>query len=168
MTYLYSCSQRQKGIAAVAHLEYSPKAILCKISYLQYFQLRRHGAEVELCDEDIIDDDGRFRGLVQSSREQVASALIKVFVGRQRRPVEVEGHRAGGLNDYMKLVIAGGMQMIPALSSAGSGVALGVVCASSMCSVGSEYRVETKQSSRRCSLAEIELMEPILERDRRY
>lgn len=95
MPYLNSSPQRQEGISAIAHLENAPKAILCKISYLQNLQLRRHRAEVELCDEDIIDNDGWFRGFVKSSRKQVAGALIEVFVGRERRPVEVEGHRAG-------------------------------------------------------------------------
>lgn len=97
MTYLDSRAQGQECIPAVAHLEDAAEAVLCQIPYLQYLQLRRHGAEVELGDEDVIDDDGRLRGLVERGGEQVASALVKVFVGGQRRPVEVEGHRAGVL-----------------------------------------------------------------------
>ena len=95
ITYLDSCPQGQEGISAVAHLEDAPEPILCQIAYLQYFQVRRHGAEIELGHEDVIDNDWGLRRLVQGGGEQVAGALIEVLVSRERRPVEVESHRVG-------------------------------------------------------------------------
>lgn len=84
--------QRQEGIARVAHLEDAPEAILGDVPYLQYLQLRRYGTQVELRHEDIVHDDGRLGRLVQRRRQEVARALVEICVGRERRPVEVEGH----------------------------------------------------------------------------
>lgn len=98
-THLDSCPQGQESISAVAHLKDAAEAVLCQIPYFQYFKLGRHRAKIELGDEDVIDNDGGLRGLVEGGGEQVAGALVEVFVGRQRRPVEVEGHRAGVSSD---------------------------------------------------------------------
>lgn len=63
-TYLNSGFQCQEGVAGVAHLEDASESILCQVANLQDFQIGRHGAEVELADENIIDDDGRLGGFV--------------------------------------------------------------------------------------------------------
>lgn len=91
-TNLNSCLERQERVARVAHLEDASEPILGKVTDLEYLQLRRHGAEVELGHKDVVDYYRRLRGLVQGGREQVARALIEARVGRERRPVEVEGH----------------------------------------------------------------------------
>lgn len=95
ITYLNSCPEGQEGVAAVAHLEDAAKAVLCQVADLEDLQLWRHGAKVELCDEDIIDDYWRLGRLIEGGREQVSGALVEVLVGRERRPVEVESHGAG-------------------------------------------------------------------------
>lgn len=95
ITYLNSCPEGQEGVAAVAHLEDAAEAVLCQVADLEDLQLWRHGAEVELCDEDIIDDYWRLGRLIEGGREQISGALVEVLVGREGRPVEVESHGAG-------------------------------------------------------------------------
>jgi len=92
MTYLNSCLQRQESVAGVAHLEDASKPVLGDVPYLEDFEFWRHGAKVELGNEDVIDDDRRLRGLVQRRCQEVAGFFVELLVGRQRRPVEVEGH----------------------------------------------------------------------------
>lgn len=84
--------QRQESVAGIAHLEDAPEPILGNISYLEDLQLGRHRAQVELRDEYVIDDNRGFGRFIEGRREQVAGSLVELLVGRQRRPVEVEGH----------------------------------------------------------------------------
>ena len=91
-TYLHAGPESQVGIAGVAHLEDAAEPVLGEVADLEDLELGRYGAEVELGDEDIVDDDRGFRGLVEGGGEQVPGARVEVGVGRQRRPVEVEGH----------------------------------------------------------------------------
>ena len=91
-TYLDSCLERQEGVPRIAHLENASESVLGQVANLEDFQIRRHGAEVELGHDNVIDDDGRLRRLVQGRRQEIAGALVEARVGRQRRPVEVEGH----------------------------------------------------------------------------
>lgn len=91
-TYLNSRLQGQEGVAGVAHLENASEPILRKVANLQDLQVGRHTAEVEFADEDIIDNDGRLGGFVQSLGQEVARAPVELGIGRERRPVEVEGH----------------------------------------------------------------------------
>jgi len=95
ITYLDSRSEGQEGVAAVAHLEDAAEAVLGQVANLEDLQLWWHGAEIELCDEDVIDDDRGLWRLIEGCREQVSGALVKVLVGREGRPVEVESHGAG-------------------------------------------------------------------------
>lgn len=95
LAYLHSRFERQEGVPGIAHLEDAPKPVLGQVTNLKDLQIWRHGPQVELCDDDVVDDDGRLRRLVQGRRQEVAGALIEPRVRRQRRPVEVEGH--GGL-----------------------------------------------------------------------
>jgi hypothetical protein len=95
MTYLDSCSKGQEGVAAVAHLENAAEAVFGQVANLEDLQLWGHGAEIELCDEDVIDDDWGLWRLIEGGGEQVSGALVEVLVGRERRPVEVESHGAG-------------------------------------------------------------------------
>lgn len=66
--YLNSSLQSKEGIPSVAHPKDAPKSILRQVSNFEDFKIWRHGAQVELIDQDVIDDNGRLRGLVQSSR----------------------------------------------------------------------------------------------------
>jgi hypothetical protein len=91
-THLNSGLERQVRIARIAHLEYAAKPVLGQVANLENLQIRRHRAQVEFGDEDVIDDDGRLRGLVERLGQQVSSSTVEVGVGRERRPVEVEGH----------------------------------------------------------------------------
>jgi hypothetical protein len=91
-TYLYSRLERQESIAGIAHFENAAKPILGEVADLENLKIGGHGAQVEFADEDIIDNDGRFGRLVQGRREQVACSFVELGVGRERRPVEVEGH----------------------------------------------------------------------------
>lgn len=90
--YLDPGFEGQEGVAGVAHLEDTAKPVLGKIPYLQYLQIRRDGAQIQLADEDVIDDDGRLRVLIERGREHLLRAQVELGVCRQRRPVEVEGH----------------------------------------------------------------------------
>ena len=94
-TYLHSSFQGQKGVARVAHFENASKSVLGQIPNLQYFQLGRDGAQIELIYEDIIDDDGWFGRFIEGGRQEVLSARVEVGVCGQRRPVEVERHCDG-------------------------------------------------------------------------
>src|SRR5690606_17913891 len=73
-TNLYSRLERQEGVPRVAHLEYSSKPILGQVADLENLQVRRHGAEVELGDDNVIDDDRRLRRLVEGRRQEIAGA----------------------------------------------------------------------------------------------
>ena len=95
-TYLHAGPESQVGIAGVAHLEDTTEPILGKVADLEDLELRGHGAEVEFGDEDIIDDNRGLRRLVEGGGEQIPGARVEVGVGRQRRPVEVEGHDLWG------------------------------------------------------------------------
>lgn len=90
--YLHPCFEGQEGISRVAHLEYAPEAVLGQVANLENLQVGRHRAEVELGDDDVVDDDGRLGRLVEGGRQEIAGAGVEGRVGRQRRPVEVEGH----------------------------------------------------------------------------
>lgn len=90
--YLHSGCQRQEGVAGIAHFENAAESVLCQISYFQNLQVGRHGAQVEFCHEDVIDDDRRLGRLVEGCRKKVACSFVEAGVGRQRGPVEVEGH----------------------------------------------------------------------------
>ena len=92
LAYLHSCLERQEGVSRIAHLEDAPEAVLGQVADLEDLEVRRHGAEVELCDDNVIDDDGRLGRLVEGGRQEIAGAGVEGGVGRQRRPVEVEGH----------------------------------------------------------------------------
>jgi len=109
LSYLYASLQSQEGIARVAHLEDAAEAVLGEVANLEDLEIWGHGAQVELGDEDIIDDDGRLGALVERGREQVACAAVEVRVGRQRRPVEVEGHveMAGMLKGSLEMGFRG-------------------------------------------------------------
>jgi hypothetical protein len=91
-THLHSCFERQEGIPGIAHLKYSPEAVFGQVANLENLQVGRHGAEVELGHDDIIDNDRRLRRLVQGRRQEITGSLVEFRIGRQRRPVEVEGH----------------------------------------------------------------------------
>src|SRR3569833_896969 len=91
-TYLNSGLERQEGIARVAHLEDASKAVFGNVAYLQDLEIRGHGAQVELGNDDFIDVDGWLGRLVLGCGQQVAGALVEARVGRERRPVEVESH----------------------------------------------------------------------------
>ena len=92
LAYLHSCLERQEGVSRIAHLEDAPEAVLGQVANLEDLEIRRHGAEVELCDDNVIDDDRGLRRLVESGRQEIAGAGVEGCVGRERRPVEVEGH----------------------------------------------------------------------------
>lgn len=64
-TYLNTRLERQKCIARVAHFENASKSVLGKVANLENFQIRGHSAEVELADENVVNNDGRFRRLVE-------------------------------------------------------------------------------------------------------
>lgn len=66
--YLDPGLECEKGVPSVAHFEDSPKAVFSQISNLEYFKIRWDGAKIELIDQDVIDDDGRFWGFVQGRR----------------------------------------------------------------------------------------------------
>lgn len=91
-TYLNSRLQGQEGIARIGHLEDTSKPILRKVANFENLQVGGHGAEVELADKNVIDNDGRFRILIEGLCQEIARTSVEVGVGRQRRPVEVEGH----------------------------------------------------------------------------
>ena len=91
--YLYPRFQGQEGVPGIAHLEDAAEAVLGKVPDLQDFQIRRDRSEVQLADEDVIDDDGRLRRLIERGGEHLLRAQVELGVCRQRRPVEVEGHR---------------------------------------------------------------------------
>lgn len=91
-TYLNPRLERQVGVSGVGHLEDASESIFCQVADFQDFEVGRHGAEIELADEDVIDDDWGFGRLVQRLCEQVPGARVELCVRRQRRPVEVERH----------------------------------------------------------------------------
>ena len=91
-TYLYSRLERQVGIARVAHFEDAPESVFRQVADFEDLKIRGHGAQIELGDEDVIDNDGRFWRLVQGLCQKIAGAGVEVLVSRERRPVEVEGH----------------------------------------------------------------------------
>jgi len=97
--YLNPCFEGQEGVPGIAHLEYAAKAILGQIPYLEYLQVGRDGAEIELVHEDVVDDDGRLGRLIEGGGEHLLGAQVELGVCRQRRPVEVEGHYAQTLDD---------------------------------------------------------------------
>lgn len=66
--YLDPRLECEKGVASIAHFEDPPEAIFSQISNLEYFKIWWDGAKVELIDQDVINDDGRFRGFVQGRR----------------------------------------------------------------------------------------------------
>lgn len=90
--YLNSGPQCEESVAGIAHLEYTAKPILGEVPDLEDLQVRRDGAEIELGDEDVIDDNRRLRVLVQGVGQELLSALIELGVRREWRPVEVKGH----------------------------------------------------------------------------
>lgn len=90
--YLYSGLEGQESIAGITHFEDAAKPILGQVADFENLEVRRDGAQVELANEDVIDDDGRLGRLVEGLRQEVARATVEVGVSRERRPVEVEGH----------------------------------------------------------------------------
>jgi hypothetical protein len=91
-TYLDSSFERQKGIARITHLKNATEPVLGKVTNFENLQVWGHGAQVELADKNVVNDDRRLGRLVQGRREQVASFLVELGVRRERRPVEIEGH----------------------------------------------------------------------------
>lgn len=87
-----SSLEGQEGVAGIGHLEDTAKAIFCEVADLQDLQVRGHRAQVELCDDNIIDDDRGLGGFIERGREQILGASVKTRVRHQRRPVEVERH----------------------------------------------------------------------------
>ena len=83
------CLEGQEGIAGVRHFENASEPVLCQVANLQYLQLGRGGAQVQLGDDDVVDDDRRLGRLVQGGGEHVAGARR---VCDKRGPVEVESH----------------------------------------------------------------------------
>lgn len=90
--YLNSGFEREIRIARVGHFKDATESVLGQIANFEDLQVRGHIAQVELVDEDVIDNDGRLGRFIQSFRQEVARSRIEFSVGRQRRPVEVEGH----------------------------------------------------------------------------
>ena len=66
--YLNPGLECEKGVPSIAHFEDSPKAIFSQIPNLEDFKIWWDGAKIELIDQDVIDDDGRFGGFVQGCR----------------------------------------------------------------------------------------------------
>lgn len=93
--HLYACLEGQESVAGVAHLEDASEAVGSNVSDLEDFEVWRHRAQVELGDDDVVDDDGGFWGLVEGGGQEVAGALVEAGIGREWRPVEVEGHGGG-------------------------------------------------------------------------
>ena len=91
-TYLDSSLEGQVCVARVAHLEDAAKPILGQVANLEDLQVGGHGAEVELADEDVVDDDRGLGRLIEGLGQEVARLGVELCVGRERRPVEVEGH----------------------------------------------------------------------------
>lgn len=91
-TYLNTGVEGHRGISRIAHLEDASEPVLGEVANLENLQVRWRRAEIEVGNEDVIDDDGRFRRLVEGSREQIFGPVVEIRVGRERRPVEVEGH----------------------------------------------------------------------------
>lgn len=58
------CLEGQEGVAGIRHFEDAPKAILGQVANLEYLQLGRGGAQVQLGDNDVVDDDGGLGRLV--------------------------------------------------------------------------------------------------------
>lgn len=65
--YLNSSLQGKECIPSIAHPKDASKSILRQVSNLEDLEIWRHGAQVELIDQDVIDNNGRLWGLVQSS-----------------------------------------------------------------------------------------------------
>lgn len=82
----------QKGIAGICHLEDASEAVLGQVANLEDLQIGGIGAQVQLGDDDVVDDDGRLGGFIKSSRQQLLGTSVETRVGHERRPVEVERH----------------------------------------------------------------------------
>lgn len=66
---LDSSLERQEGVAGIRHFEDPAKAVLCEVADLEDLQVGGHRAQVELCDDNIIDDDGRLGGFIERGSE---------------------------------------------------------------------------------------------------
>lgn len=88
-----SSLEGQESVSGIRHFEDAAKPVFRQIPDLQYLQLWWNRTEIEFCNDDIVDDDGRLWRLIESRREKVLGASVKIRVRGQRRPVEVEGHR---------------------------------------------------------------------------
>lgn len=65
---LDSCFESQKCVSRIGHLKDASKPVLRQVSNLQDLQLRGNGSKVEFRYDNIVDDDGRFRRLIERSR----------------------------------------------------------------------------------------------------
>lgn len=84
LTCLNAGFQSQIGVSCIAHFENASKPVLCQISDFENLQVRGYGTKIELIDNDIVDDDGRFGGSVQGCGQMLLNPGVEGGVRGQR------------------------------------------------------------------------------------